>query len=162
MVLLYSLVSSFFFFWPRPKQCVCCFTHGTDRQSLLTDLDVAHLAGWEPHNLHDLEHVAWVGSVLDRSCTIPVCQTVRLGSRLSMNWSLSGSLLLWCCCACHSTMFMMSFNIPYPKEESHRGNEGNLMHKVYLPCWPKQVVPAWTLSTPFAVFSPPLSLSVTA
>ena len=29
---------------------------------------LAHAAGWEPYNLHDLGQVSWVGSVLDRSC----------------------------------------------------------------------------------------------
>ena len=31
--------------------------------------DLAHVAGWEPYNLHDPGHVPWVGSVLQRSCT---------------------------------------------------------------------------------------------
>ena len=31
--------------------------------------DLAHVVGWEPYNLHDLGHVSWVGSVLNRSCT---------------------------------------------------------------------------------------------
>ena len=31
--------------------------------------DLAHVAGWEPYNLHDLGHVSWVGIVLHRSCT---------------------------------------------------------------------------------------------
>ena len=26
--------------------------------------DLAHVAGWEPYNLHDLAHLSWVGSVL--------------------------------------------------------------------------------------------------
>ena len=31
--------------------------------------DLAHVAGWEPHNLHDLGHVSGVGSVPHTSCT---------------------------------------------------------------------------------------------
>ena len=33
--------------------------------------DIAHVAGWEPYNLHDqlIAHVSLVGSVLYRSCT---------------------------------------------------------------------------------------------
>ena len=34
--------------------------------------DLAHVAGWNPNNLHAVVHVSWVGSVLcryiDRSC----------------------------------------------------------------------------------------------
>ena len=30
--------------------------------------DLAHVAGWEPYNLHDLPHIFWVASVLCRSC----------------------------------------------------------------------------------------------
>ena len=30
--------------------------------------DLAHVAGWEPYNLHDLGHVSRVGPVLYRSC----------------------------------------------------------------------------------------------
>ena len=30
---------------------------------------LAHVAGWEPYNLHDLARVSWVGSVPYRSCT---------------------------------------------------------------------------------------------
>ena len=31
--------------------------------------DLAHVAGWEPYNLHGLGRVSCVGSVLYRSCT---------------------------------------------------------------------------------------------
>ena len=31
--------------------------------------DLAHVAGWEPYNLHDLGHVSWVGRGRHRSCT---------------------------------------------------------------------------------------------
>ncbi|CAM9942637.1 unnamed protein product, partial [Laminaria digitata] len=41
---------------------------------------LAHVAGWEPYNLHDLTHVSWVGSVLYRSCTI--YHNDRLGSTM--------------------------------------------------------------------------------
>ena len=35
----------------------------------LCDLyDLAQLAGREPYNLRDLEHVSWIGSVLHKSC----------------------------------------------------------------------------------------------
>ena len=45
--------------------------------------DQAHVAGWEPSNVHDLllytvAHVPWVGSVLYRPCAVP--QGGRLGS----------------------------------------------------------------------------------
>ena len=53
-----------------------CFTPRTDNRFLLHDLDIskhldlfpilydlAHVAGWEPYNLHDLGRVSWVGSV---------------------------------------------------------------------------------------------------
>ena len=30
---------------------------------------LAHVAGWEPYDLHHLGHAPWVGSVLYRSCT---------------------------------------------------------------------------------------------
>ena len=47
---------------------------------LIHDLyDLAHVAGWEPFNLHDLAHVSWVGSVSHRSCT--TSHNGRLGSR---------------------------------------------------------------------------------
>ena len=64
-----------------------------DRQSIITacyssfradrfpDLyDLAHIAGWEPDNLHDLEQVSNVGSVLFRSCT--TAHNGRLGSTM--------------------------------------------------------------------------------
>ena len=36
----------------------------------LDDLDdLAHVAGWEPHVLHDVGHVSLVGPVLHKSCT---------------------------------------------------------------------------------------------
>ena len=36
----------------------------------ISDLqDLAHAAGWEPHNLHGLAHTSWVGYVLCRPCT---------------------------------------------------------------------------------------------
>ena len=31
--------------------------------------DLAYVAGWNRHNLHDPAHVSWVGSVVCRSCT---------------------------------------------------------------------------------------------
>ena len=31
--------------------------------------DLAHVAGWEPYDAHNLGHVSWVGSVLYRPCT---------------------------------------------------------------------------------------------
>ena len=41
--------------------------------------DLAHVAGWEPCNLHGLAHVSWVGSVLPyRSCK--ASHKGRLGS----------------------------------------------------------------------------------
>ena len=42
--------------------------------------DLAHVAGWQLYNLHDLGHVSWVRPVLCRSCIAP--QSGRLGSRL--------------------------------------------------------------------------------
>ena len=41
--------------------------------------DLAHVAGWEPYNLHDLVHVSYVRSVL----CVPASQNGRLGSRRS-------------------------------------------------------------------------------
>ena len=35
---------------------------------------VAHVVGYDPHNLHDLAHFFWVGSVLCRSCAISQLQ----------------------------------------------------------------------------------------
>jgi len=58
--------------------CVSCkrFTHRTDHRSPIYDLDaavhgryiselygLAHVIGWKPHDLHDLAHFPWVGSV---------------------------------------------------------------------------------------------------
>ena len=41
----------------------------TDLFPILYDLyDPAHVAGWDPYDLQDLGHVAWVRSVLYRSC----------------------------------------------------------------------------------------------
>ena len=40
---------------------------------------IAHVAGSEPYDLHDLRHVSWVRSVTHRSCTI--YHTGRSGSR---------------------------------------------------------------------------------
>ena len=34
--------------------------------------NLVHVARWDPHNLYDLAHVSWVGSVLYRSCTQPL------------------------------------------------------------------------------------------
>ena len=59
--------------------------------SNLYDLyDLAHVAGWEPHNLHALlnGHVYWVGSVLYRSCT--TCHDGRIGSVDGVDRDLSG------------------------------------------------------------------------
>ena len=50
--------------------------------------DLAHVAGWEPYNLHDLGHVSWVGSVLYRSCT--TSHIGRLRSKWSRSWSARG------------------------------------------------------------------------
>ena len=36
--------------------------------------DLAHVAGWEPCNLHDLGQVSWVGSVL--ICTVQILQNL--------------------------------------------------------------------------------------
>ena len=38
-------------------------------------MSVAHIAGWEPHNLHDLAQVSWVGSVLNRSDPAQILMT---------------------------------------------------------------------------------------
>ena len=42
--------------------------------------DLARVAGWEQHKLHNLGRVSCVGSVLYRSCT--TSHNDRLGSRL--------------------------------------------------------------------------------
>ena len=51
--------------------------------------DLAHAAGWEPYNLHDLGRASWVGSVQSRSCTSHSC-------RLRSRWSRSCVILLDC------------------------------------------------------------------
>ena len=40
-----------------------------DLYDLYNTYDLAHAAGWERYNLHDLGNVSWVGYVLSRSCT---------------------------------------------------------------------------------------------
>ena len=50
--------------------------------------DLAHAAGWDPYNLHDLAHASCVGSVLCRSCTTP--HNGRWGTRWSRSWSVRG------------------------------------------------------------------------
>ena len=41
--------------------------------------DLAHVAGWDPHNLHKTEHVSWVAHVLSRSLhNISQQQQVRI------------------------------------------------------------------------------------
>ena len=45
--------------------------------------DPAHLAAWEPYNLHGLAPASWVGCVLYRSCTLS--HGGRLGCRFSIS-----------------------------------------------------------------------------
>ena len=35
-----------------------------DLHDLYDLYELAHVAGWEPYNLHDLANISWVGSVL--------------------------------------------------------------------------------------------------
>ena len=60
-------------YWPRYFKA--------DLFPILVCHGLAHVAGWEPYNLHDLAHVSRVGFVLCRSCT--TSHNGRWGTRWS-------------------------------------------------------------------------------
>ena len=52
--------------------------YASDLYDLYDLYDLAHVAGWEPYNLHCLGRVSWVGSVLTQTlCSIPQRQVMN-------------------------------------------------------------------------------------
>ena len=72
---------------------------------------IAHVAAWEPYNLHDLGQVSWDGSVLYRSCT--ASRNGRLGSRSSRSWSI---------CPTYQLLLTTPQNTPHSKTPPPRTN----------------------------------------
>ena len=62
--------------------------------------DLAHVAAWEPHNMHDLAHVSWVGSVLAIQHMCTGVRSVQYRSCAASHASRLGSWLSRLCSVC--------------------------------------------------------------